>query len=256
MSQIEIKKKSSDASDFNTYSLSECAITLAYDVGISTFTFYQISHLKEVIYKNPFDGFQCAVPAYASITIFYDPIQVMQSKKLRGINCFEKVSNYLLQIKEDFSANQAIKKPPIIIPVCYEDEYAPDIKELAKFLNLAIDNIVHIHAEAHYKVHMIGFVPGFPYLGGMSERLSVPRKKTPLKRVPAGSIGIAGKQTGIYPFETPGGWYLIGRTPMTLFDTERIQPSLLQAGDEVVFDPISKQDFERIKSKENAIKDH
>lgn len=256
MSQVEIKKKSSDASNFNIYSLSEYAITLAYNAEINNSIFDQISYLKEVIYQNPFDGFQCAVPAYVSITIFFDPIPVIKSNKLIGLNCFERISNYLLQLTKNFRSNQFIKKTPIVIPVCYEGEYAPDIEKLANLLDLEKENIVHLHSKACYKVHMIGFVPGFPYLGGMSERLSIPRKNNPIKRVPAGSVAIAGKQSGIYPFETPGGWYLIGRTPVTLFDAKRSQPGLLQAGDEVIFDPISKQDFERIRLKGNAVKDH
>ncbi|HWV74291.1 MAG TPA: 5-oxoprolinase subunit PxpB [Pseudosphingobacterium sp.] len=256
MSQIEIKKKSSDASNFNIYSLSEYAITLAYNAEINNSIFDQISYLNEAIYRHPFEGFQCAVPAYVSITIFFDPILVIKSNKLIGLNCFERISNYLFQLTKNFNTNQLIKKPPIVIPICYEDEYAPDIEELANLLALEKENLIQLHSKAQYKVHMIGFVPGFPYLGGMSERLSIPRKNNPIKKVPAGSVGIAGKQTGIYPFETPGGWYLIGRTPVVLFDTKRSQPALLQAGDEVIFDPISKQDFERIRSEKNAVKDH
>jgi inhibitor of KinA len=256
MPQIEIKKKSSDASNFNIYSLSEYAVTLAYNAAINNSIFDQISYLKEVIYQNPFDGFQCAVPAYVSITIFFDPILVIKSNNLIGLNCFERISNYLLQLTKNFNSSQFIKKPPIVIPVCYEGEYAPDIDELANLLGLEKENIIHLHSKVCYKVYMIGFAPGFPYLGGMPERLSIPRKNNPIKKVPAGSVAIAGKQTGIYPFETPGGWYLIGRTPVTLFDIKRSQPALLQAGDEVIFDPISKQDFVRIRSKGNAVKDH
>lgn len=119
-------------------------------------------------------------------------------------------------------------------------------------MRIEIKDLIQLHAGVQYKVHMIGFVPGFAYLGGMPELLSAPRKNTPRTKIPVGSVGIAGKQTGIYPLETPGGWYLIGRTPNKLFDSKCSPPSLLQAGDEVIFKPINKQDFEIIKARENA----
>jgi inhibitor of KinA len=133
------------------------------------------------------------------------------------------------------------------IPVCYGGDFGPDLKSVADRNGLTPDEVVTIHCKSTYPVYMIGFAPGFPYLGGMSERISAPRLDTPRERIPAGSVGIAGTQTGVYPIETPGGWRLIGRTPLRLFDAVRDPPSLLQAGDRVRFTAIERGEFDRIR---------
>jgi inhibitor of KinA len=133
------------------------------------------------------------------------------------------------------------------IPVCYGGEFGADLDFVAKHANLTPGEVIEIHSAADYLVHMIGFAPGFPYLGGMSSKIAAPRRSSPRLKVPAGSVGIAGEQTGIYPLETPGGWQLIGRTPLALFRPEQDPPTLLQPGDIVRFRPITPQQFRELK---------
>ena len=124
------------------------------------------------------------------------------------------------------------------------------MEALTAFYQLTKEEIIQLHSAAIYTVFMIGFVPGFPYLGGLSEKLTAPRKQNPRPVIPKGSVGIAGQQTGIYPLETPGGWQIIGRTPLRLFDAGRQQPSLLKAGDNIKFEAISFTEFEQIQKQQ------
>jgi inhibitor of KinA len=130
----------------------------------------------------------------------------------------------------------------ITIPVCYEAEFAPDIEALATQKNIAVEEVIRIHSSGEYRVYMLGFLPGFCYLGEVDERIVVSRKPQP-QTVVAGSVGIAGKQTGIYPMASPGGWQIIGRTPLKLFDAQKEQPALLMAGDRIRFTSITKNEF-------------
>ncbi|MEM4479759.1 MAG: 5-oxoprolinase subunit PxpB [Candidatus Bathyarchaeia archaeon] len=130
-----------------------------------------------------------------------------------------------------------------IIPVVYGGVYGPDLKDVAEYHGLTEDQVIEVHSGRFYRVYMIGFVAGFPYLGEVSEEIATPRLETPRPKVPAGSVGIADKQTGIYPCEAPGGWRIIGRTPLKLFDPNWQPPALLRPGDIVKFTPISEEEF-------------
>ncbi|HHY76979.1 MAG TPA: 5-oxoprolinase subunit PxpB, partial [Clostridiales bacterium] len=132
------------------------------------------------------------------------------------------------------------------IPTIYGGEYGPDIEFVAQHNNLTVDEVIEIHSSRNYLIYMLGFTPGFPYLGGMSEKIETPRLKTPRTKIPAGSVGIAGKQTGIYPIDSPGGWQLIGRTPVKLYDPLADPPVLLNAGDYVRFVPIDEKEYKSI----------
>lgn len=131
------------------------------------------------------------------------------------------------------------------IPVCYGGELGPDLPEVAAAHGLSEEEVVEIHASADYLVYMLGFAPGFAYLGGLPKRIATPRRRTPRLSIPAGTVGIAGDQTGVYPIATPGGWQLIGRTPDPLFLPDAMPPALLRAGDIVRFRPISRAEFDR-----------
>ena len=150
----------------------------------------------------------------------------------------------LIQLQELLSTlikdvpSKVIQGNLIEIPVRYGGQFGPDLKDLADNLNLSVEDIVEIHSQATYTVYFIGFQPGFPYLGGLSEQLFFPRHAVPRTKVPAGSVGIGGEQTGIYPFESPGGWQLLGQTDTALFDLNQDPPTLLQAGDTLKFIPI------------------
>ena len=130
------------------------------------------------------------------------------------------------------------------IPVCYGGDLGPDLEEVASFAGMAEADVIRVHAGGTYRVFMLGFVPGFAYLGIVDQRIAMSRHATPRVRVPAGSVGIAGVQTGVYPAETPGGWQLIGRTPLKPFDPSRDEPFLLKAGDAVQFHPIDRAEYD------------
>lgn len=136
----------------------------------------------------------------------------------------------------------------IHIPVCYGGAYGPDLEDVAAFHHMTEDDVIRIHTEPEYLVYMLGFCPGFPYMGGMDPRIATPRRQSPRLSIPAGSIGIAGEQTGGYPISTPGGWQLIGRTPVPMFRPwDETEPTLLQAGDHVHFYAVSEEEFQQIR---------
>jgi len=145
--------------------------------------------------------------------------------------------------------DQAVAKKIITIPVCYDAVFGLDLERVAKMNKLSKTEVIKIHSATEYKVYFLGFLPGFPYLGGLDERLSTPRLNTPRKRVERGTVAIGGSQTGIYPSDSPGGWNIIGRTPLHLFDIMSDPKFLLKAGDFIKFKPISKEEFERNKPK-------
>lgn len=176
-------------------------------------------------------------PTYRSLFIQYDPWECS----------FEKL---LLLVQEHLSGPDETNwagTDVVEIPVCYGDELGPDLEYVADYHGFKPDKVIRLHAEPLYLVYMIGFTPGFPYLGGLDERLRTPRRKDPRTRVPAGSVGIADRQTGIYPIDSPGGWRLIGRTPVRIFDWQRPEPFFLKPGDSVRFKPITRVEFEGFK---------
>ena len=180
------------------------------------------------------------VPSYTSVTVFYDPF----------ISSYPQLCKILLQQLNQMKESVQDKPRTVTIPVCYGGEWGPDLDYVASEHGLTAEDVIAIHTSGDYLVHMIGFAPGFPYLGGLSEQIATPRRATPRLRVEAGTVGIGGKQTGIYPVDTPGGWQCIGRTPLRLFRPEENVPSLLAAGDRVRFEQITMQDYLALKRKE------
>lgn len=225
----------------NIYALNEKSVTIDFGNEISLDLADLIERFNQALKANPFPGFSTTVPAYTSLTVYYDPM-VMYTSSLKGKSNFDKVSAYLKTLIVA-DATTGLVRRRITIPICYGAEFGPDLDEVSAYSKISVDEIIKIHSSSIYVVHMIGFVPGFAYLGGMDTRLSTPRRKTPRAKVPSGSIGIAGQQTGIYSLNTPGGWQIIGRTPLTLFDPNRKEASLLKAGDEVSFEPVSVEKF-------------
>jgi inhibitor of KinA len=232
---------------FKIYYLSEFAVTVEFGQKIAENLLNAVNRLNELLYRQPFTGFRTTVPAYSTLTVFYDPVLVIKSN-LTGTSCFEKVSAYLNDLNLQKKTANLVKGDTIIIPVCYGENFGPDLEEVASLHQISTGDVIKLHSAATYKVYMIGFVPGFAYLGGMDERLATPRKATPRKSVPAGAVGIAGQQTGVYPLATPGGWQIIGQTPVRLFDMNRRQPSLLKPGDTVLFKPIGLNEFNELST--------
>jgi inhibitor of KinA len=174
---------------------------------------------------------------------------MLVNSSLPGKNSCHKVCTYLQELNEQYRPSSiAVEGEIISIPVCYGGALGPDIEYVAEYHRLTVDEVIAVHSSAVYKVHMIGFIPGFAYMGGLNSRLETPRKPV-VAKVPAGAVGIAGKQTGIYPLETPGGWQIIGQTPLKLFDARQDPPALLKASDRVKLEQIIFSDFERYDSR-------
>jgi KipI family sensor histidine kinase inhibitor len=176
------------------------------------------------------------IPTYRSLIIIYDPSVTTPSQLQEGV----------LSLEERLSEIEIPPPKTVEIPVCYGKEFGPDIDFVAQSHDLTEEDVIRIHSEPVYQIYMIGFTPGFPFLGGLPEVLHTPRLETPRALVPAGSVGIANDQTGIYPVDSPGGWRLIGRTPSKLFDPEGPNPFLLKAGDLLRFKPIRTDEYNRL----------
>jgi inhibitor of KinA len=229
--------------DFKIYPISESAVSLEFSDRINLDTHKKIMQYQSCLQAANMPGFIECVPAYTSLTVYFDLLKVHQSK-LMGESALQKVSNFLRSIVGDKNLKGLFKKV-VNVPVCYDKEFGLDLVELSQTKNISIDEVIHLHVNKEYTVYMIGFTPGFPYMGEIDERLVCLRKANPRKKVPAGSVAIAGRQTGIYPFDTPGGWQIIGRTPTQLFSSEKNPPAQLQAGMVVKFVPINRQEFNK-----------
>lgn len=225
------------------YPLNESSITIEFGVEINPAVNEQVMALHNSLQNESFPGFVESVPAYSTLTIFYDLKQVTE-KNVLGVQTAAQYVSDLVEKKVVFQKAPADNVLPVFeVPVCYDLSMAPDLPWVAEYCRLSIPEIISRHSKEIYRVYMIGFIPGFPYLGTTSPELEVPRKHKPALSVPAGSVALAGRQTGIYPLTVPGGWQVIGRTPLTLFDVNREPSCLLQAGQKIKFVPISLEEF-------------
>ncbi len=226
---------------YHIFPLGDSAITIDFgnciDEGINQEVIARFNQLRQ----HPWPGMIEAVPAYSSLTIHYD-VQALKKKMSAGHTVYEWMEQQLRQQMKHSIQYKEEKERVINIPVCYEEEFAWDIQQLAAKKNIAVNEVIQIHTSKTYKVYMLGFLPGFTYMGEVDEKITIPRKPQPAN-IEAGSVGIAGKQTGIYPLSSPGGWQIIGRTPVKLFDVTRDEPTLLKAGDRVQFYSITKEEF-------------
>jgi inhibitor of KinA len=191
----------------------------------------------EAIQAANLAGVRDVVPTYRSTAIYYDPLRTDGGALLACVQR-EAVRS---------APAPAAASAPLRIPVCYGGELGPDLPAVAAYAKAEEVEVIRLHAAAIYRVFMLGFVAGFAYLGIVDDRIAMPRRSTPRVRVPAGSVGIGGIQTGVYPAETPGGWQLIGRTPLKPFDPERDNPFLMKAGDSVQFYPIARREYDQWK---------
>ncbi|TVZ81939.1 inhibitor of KinA [Aeribacillus composti] len=223
--------------EFSIQPLGDTGIIIQFGTEISEAIYQQIRQYVYWLEQSCIEGIVEWVPAYTTLTVFYRP----------NIISYDELSQKLLKIGEKIESMPVPDPIVIEIPTLYGKEAGPDIQFVAETNGLSEEEVVKIHSSSDYLIYMIGFVPGFPYLGGMDKRIAAPRKKTPRSRIPAGSIGIAGEQTGIYPLETPGGWQIIGRTPVKLYDPQKQDPILLKAGDYIRFVPITEREYEKIE---------
>ncbi|MBD0380026.1 5-oxoprolinase subunit PxpB [Paenibacillus sedimenti] len=238
---------------YECYALGESAIVVQLGTRIDPTIHEQIRQLAAYIEANSFPGYREMVTAYTTITIYYDSFAVYTDQANTGSHTgllpYERVLSYIqATIREFEQKDMTVFHEPhrvVEIPVCYGGLYGPDLEEVAFYHGISAEEVIHRHTSQVYPVYMIGFAPGFPYLGGMDERIATPRKKVPRERIPAGSVGIGGSQTGIYSLETPGGWNLIGRTPLALFQPKASNPTLLNVGDRVRFVPITGEQYDQ-----------
>ncbi|MEG0855372.1 MAG: 5-oxoprolinase subunit PxpB [Terrisporobacter sp.] len=183
------------------------------------------------------DGIIETVPSFKSLLVYYDP----------GKLYFNEVKKIIYDLIEHRSMESNYKRKIIEIPVCYEEEFGEDLNFVSEYTNLSKEEIVKLHSSREYLIYMLGFLPGFAYLGGLDDRLVTPRLKIPRLKLEAGSVGIGGEQTGIYPLTSPGGWRIIGRTPLKPYDLNRERPILYEAGDYIKFKPITEKEYDEIK---------
>ncbi|BDG35540.1 5-oxoprolinase subunit PxpB [Saccharococcus caldoxylosilyticus] len=220
--------------DYMMFPLSEYAVTIRFSTKVDEAVNDYVHRVAVFLEQQKKDGIFDIVPTFSSVTVYYDPLVVGN---------YEEMCEWL---RTELERVEQVEAPPsrtVVIPVCYGGEFGPDLEEVARFHGMTEEEVIAIHAQGRYRVYMIGFSPGFAYLGGLSPKIATPRRATPRTRVPAGSVGIAGSQTGVYPLATPGGWQIIGRTPLALFRPEHDEPSLLRAGDIVQFRPITEDEY-------------
>lgn len=183
------------------------------------------------------------VPAFASLLIFYDPL----------VTEYDSVADAVQKLAQAPGSDTAAGEGRLVeIPVCYGGTFGPDLPFVAEHAGLTEKEVIELHAGREYRIYMLGFLPGFPYLGGLDERLFTPRLASPRTAIPAGSVGIGGEQTGVYPIASPGGWQLIGRTPLKLFDPAA-GALPYAAGDRIRFKPITREAFDAIAKKEGTV---
>ena len=195
-------------------------------------------------------------PAYTTVALFCDPVRAIDAGAVVE-DVFGWFEQRIQQALKSVAAPKAFGADrgragdnvpgynSIEVPVCYDQEFAFDLDEVARNAGVHLKEVVDLHCGADYRVHCVGFTPGFPFLGGLPRQLATPRRDVPRKEIPAGSVAIGGRQTGIYPIKSPGGWNVIGRTPLRLFDPQKDPPVLLRAGDRVRFRSITREEFER-----------
>ena len=216
----------------------DCAVSVEFGQEISLEINHKVMALKMVLEREPIRGIVELIPTYCSLLIQYDPMD------LRYGQLRDRLEALVTQLDE-------VEMPPkqvVEIPVAYGGEYGPDLGEVARTHNISEEEVIKLHSEPEYPIYMLGFVAGFPYLGGMNKAIATPRKKSPRLKIEAGSVGIAGEQTGIYSVESPGGWQIIGRTPLKLYDVNRNEPVLLKAGQYIKFKPITKEEFRAMEN--------
>ncbi|WP_315118909.1 5-oxoprolinase subunit PxpB [uncultured Clostridium sp.] len=217
------------------------ALTIEYGNEISEDISNKVRSMMVALESNEIEGIIEVVPTYRSLMIHYDALIIGYDDLIKE-----------LKLLEDKLEDISLPEPEVIeIPTVYGGEYGPDIENVAKHNGITVEEVIKIHSSKEYLIYMLGFTPGFPYLGGMDEKIATPRLKEPRTKIDKGSVGIAGSQTGIYPIDSPGGWQLIGRTPLKLYEPNREVPILLKAGNYIKFVPISKNQYKTIEKAVN-----
>ena len=218
------------------------AILVEYGGAIDLTVNEKVRGMTTLLKRSLPQGVEAVIPAYRNLSLLYDPL-VTSPEKL--VTVLRDLETKLHEVE--------IPAPRVVeIPVLYGGDYGPDIEIVAAHNRLTVEQVIAIHTGTDYPIYMIGFTPGFCYLGGLDKRIHTPRRKTPRMLLPGGSVGIAEAQTGMYPVDSPGGWQIIGRTPLRLFAPERENPFRYEAGDRIRFVPVTQDEFDRIRLTEVA----
>ena len=218
------------------------AILVEYGDAIDPAVNEKVRAVTALLKRGLPEGVEGVIPAYRNLSILYDPL----------VTSPDRILTHLLGLESRLREIEIPKPRVVEIPVLYGGDHGPDIGFVAEHNGLTVDEVIAIHAGTVYPIYMIGFTPGFCYLGGLDRRIHTPRRKTPRTLLPGGSVGIAEAQTGMYPVDSPGGWQIIGRTPLRLFAPERENPFLYDPGDRIRFVPITAAQYERIREQEGA----
>lgn len=213
----------------------DTAILVQFENEISPENNSRVQSLAAMISDAAVPGVIETIPTYSSLLVNYDPTVVTFAELSRTLNSFE--------LDGGVSSSGSFV---YTVPVCYGGEYGEDLGDVASHANLSVEETVERHSGVCYRIYMLGFLPGFAYLGGLDETIACPRLSSPRKSIAPGSVGIGGNQTGVYPVASPGGWRLIGKTPLKLYDPERAEPILYRAGDYIKFEPITPAQFAEI----------
>ncbi|MDI6881031.1 MAG: 5-oxoprolinase subunit PxpB [Desulfitobacteriaceae bacterium] len=219
--------------------LGDGTIHIRFGEEIADGVFQEVQAFAAKVFRAKEEWMLELVPTYTSVTIFYKP-------ELD----YRQITEWVYRIYKEETArtSERAEAKLVKIPVCYGGEFGPDLDYVAGYHGLSVDEVIRKHTAPEYRVYMIGFMPGFPYLGGLDPELATPRLSRPRARVPKGSVGIAGGQTGLYPLESPGGWQLIGRTPLRMFNPWADPPTLLRSGDRVRFVAINEETYAEIEA--------
>jgi inhibitor of KinA len=228
---------------YNIYPCGDHAITVSFGDAINKTMHENVMALFHQLTEMQMDAVKDIIPAYTTVTVVYD---IQKAKQQPGFGAYENMHRKLEEVLQDVSV-KPVQQQLIEIPVCYDLSFGIDLPAIALQKNISTEEIIAIHTLKVYDVYILGFLPGFAYMGTVDDRIATARLSTPRTNVAAGSVGIAGNQTGIYPLDSPGGWNIIGRTPVKLFDTTKEEPCLLQTGNSIKFVSVTKDEFKNIK---------
>lgn len=213
------------------------ALTVEFGNEIDELINARLMGFIKVLGEARIKGVEEFVPSFRAVLIHYNPSILSYAQMVKHV---ESALAKPFQI-------ESRKKRIVQIPVCYDSEYGPDINFVAEHAGISVEEVIRIHSSKPYLIYMLGFQPGFPYLGGLDEKIHTPRLENPRLKLEAGSVGIGGKQTGLYPMESPGGWQIIGLTPVRCYNPEKADPIPYRAGDYIQFIPISREEYQRLK---------
>jgi inhibitor of KinA len=223
--------------------LGDRAILIHVGSAIDEVTHRRVRAVCARLTERPIAGVVELVPAYTSVAVHYDPSRLVEARPADARGPYTQLCEVLSEELSHLDDAPLPAARVVEIAVCYGGEFGPDLEDVARHCGISVDEVIRIHSARDYLVYLIGFVPGFAYLGGLDARISTPRRAVPRSLVPAGTVGIGGDQTGVYPIASPGGWQLIGKTPQQLFLAHREPPTLVHVGDRVRFRPISADQF-------------